>query len=218
MESKPIIGYWQIRGLAEQIRLMLTYIGVDFENKFYIEGPAPDFDKTEWRNDSQSLGLDFPNLPYLIDGDYKISETAAMIEYLALKYKPELTGETPCEKGLVKQIFGVLCDIKGYMTGTCYNPEFTTKIAGAMNDLKADFKNLSKYLCQKSFLLGEKVTYPDFLCLETLDMAEALCPGITAECGENFAAYRARIVALPNIQGFVSQQRLPWNNTIAQWR
>jgi hypothetical protein len=32
-----------------------------------------------------TLGLDFPNLPYVIDGKYKISESAAVGEYMALK-------------------------------------------------------------------------------------------------------------------------------------
>ena len=31
-------------------------------------GPAPDFDKSSFRNVKDSLGLDFPNLPYYIDG------------------------------------------------------------------------------------------------------------------------------------------------------
>jgi len=31
-------------------------------------GPAPDFDKSSYRNVKDSLGLDFPNLPYYIDG------------------------------------------------------------------------------------------------------------------------------------------------------
>ncbi len=31
------------------------------------------------------LGLDFPNLPFVIDGRFKISESAAVGEYMALK-------------------------------------------------------------------------------------------------------------------------------------
>jgi hypothetical protein len=33
-------------------------------------GPAPDFDKSSFRNVKDSLGLDFPNLPYYIDGKF----------------------------------------------------------------------------------------------------------------------------------------------------
>ena len=42
--------------------------------------------------------MPFANLPYLIDGDYKLSETYAVHNYIALKYSPSLVGETPQEK------------------------------------------------------------------------------------------------------------------------
>lgn len=40
-----------------------------------------------------NLGLDFPNLPYFIDGDYKITETLAIHAYIAEKWNPELLGK-----------------------------------------------------------------------------------------------------------------------------
>ena len=33
--SKPILGYWKIRGLAQQIRYELKFLGVDFEEHHY---------------------------------------------------------------------------------------------------------------------------------------------------------------------------------------
>ena len=36
--------------------------------KFYEMGPAPTFDKSDFHNVKDTLGLDFPNLPYYIDG------------------------------------------------------------------------------------------------------------------------------------------------------
>ena len=54
--------------------------------------------------------------------------------------------------------------------------------------------------------------------LETIDMAEALRPGVIAEIGENLVAYRERVISLPNIREYVSQLRKPWNNTVARWR
>ena len=38
------------------------------------------------------MGFEFPNLPYLIDGDTKITETIGIMQYIAKKYRPALLG------------------------------------------------------------------------------------------------------------------------------
>jgi len=74
----PILGYWKLRGLAQHIRLMLEYLGEEYEDKTYTNGPAPDyFDKSDWKPVKFTLGLDFPNIPYYIDGDLKITHNVA---------------------------------------------------------------------------------------------------------------------------------------------
>ena len=56
--NMPILAYWDIRGLAAPIRLMLEYLGKPYENRLMIM-PKPD-----WLEYKTSLGFDFPNLPY----------------------------------------------------------------------------------------------------------------------------------------------------------
>jgi glutathione S-transferase len=46
----------------QPIRLLLAYAGVEYEDKRYNVGPAPDYDRSEWLNDKFNLGLDFPNV------------------------------------------------------------------------------------------------------------------------------------------------------------
>ncbi len=45
VETKPKLGYWKIRGLAQGIRYQLAYLGVDYEDKRYGYGPAPGFSR-----------------------------------------------------------------------------------------------------------------------------------------------------------------------------
>ena len=45
--------------------------------------------------------MDFCQLPYLIDGDYKISETFAVFNYIAQKFCPSLAGDTPQERARI---------------------------------------------------------------------------------------------------------------------
>ena len=59
MSTKPTLAYWDIRGLAQPLRLVLAYAGVDFVDKRY--NPS---ERAVWLSDKPNLGLDFPNIPY----------------------------------------------------------------------------------------------------------------------------------------------------------
>ena len=55
------LGYWPIRGRGQVPRYLFEYLNVDYNDKKYT-------DREEWfKKDKGGLGLDFPNLPYLID-------------------------------------------------------------------------------------------------------------------------------------------------------
>ena len=76
--AKPILGYWKIRGLAIGIRYQLAYQGVEYEQAWYEQGDAPDFSREPWLAVKPTLGFAFPNLPYFISGDLKLSESLAI--------------------------------------------------------------------------------------------------------------------------------------------
>ena len=35
LKSKPTLGYWNIRGLAQQIRYLFSHLNVEFDEKLY---------------------------------------------------------------------------------------------------------------------------------------------------------------------------------------
>ncbi|XP_019852503.1 PREDICTED: glutathione S-transferase Mu 3-like isoform X2 [Amphimedon queenslandica] len=80
------LGYWMTRGLAQSIRLLLKYTGTEFENITYTRAEAPSFSTEEWTSVKHTLGLPFPNIPYLIDRDIKITQSNAILAYLGCKY------------------------------------------------------------------------------------------------------------------------------------
>jgi glutathione S-transferase len=56
--------------------LLLSYTGTPFNEVAYT---TPE----KWfGEDKQSIGFDFPNLPYLIDGDFKLTESSAIAKYI----------------------------------------------------------------------------------------------------------------------------------------
>ena len=56
--------------IAQPIRYALEYTGMEFEDRRYDIGAAPDFDKSSWTDEKYELGLDFPNVSMIIFGDF----------------------------------------------------------------------------------------------------------------------------------------------------
>ena len=50
------------------------------------------------------MGLDFPNLPYLVDGDVRMTESAAIIKYICKKWGPHLLGTSAKKTGLIEML------------------------------------------------------------------------------------------------------------------
>lgn len=57
---------------------------------------APDYDRSQWLDVKFKLDLDFPNLPYLVDGKNKITQSNAILCYIARKHN--MCGKTEEEK------------------------------------------------------------------------------------------------------------------------
>lgn len=102
-DIRPILGYWDIRGLAQAIRYQLVYLGVDFIDH-HLTHTEDVNSRQAWLDQKGTLGLDFPNLPYFIDGEVKITEHMAIHQYIADKYMPSLLGRTIEEKATVDML------------------------------------------------------------------------------------------------------------------
>ena len=60
--------------------------GVVHNLRRYVTGEAPTYDKSCWFDIKYSLGFDFPNLPYFIDGDVKLTQTNAILRHISRKH------------------------------------------------------------------------------------------------------------------------------------
>jgi len=102
--TKPSLGYWAIRGLASQIRYLMVYLGVEYTEVLYEQGDAPDYDRSCWLDVKDNLGLKFPNLPYYIDGESRLTDPSAIMKFICYKYGPNLIGTTPAQMGKVEMV------------------------------------------------------------------------------------------------------------------
>ncbi|XP_036046405.1 glutathione S-transferase Mu 7 [Onychomys torridus] len=183
------LGYWDIRGLAHAIRLLLEYTGSSYEEKRYTMGDAPDYDQSQWLNEKFKLGLDFPNLPYLIDGSHKITQSNAILHYLARKHN--LCGETEEERIRVDILQNQLMDNRMVLARLCYNPDFEKLKPGYLEQLPEMMRLYSEFLGKRPWFAGDKITFVDFIAYDVLERNQVFEP----KCLEAF----------PNLKDFISR-------------
>lgn len=51
-----VLGYWAIRGLIAPCRNLCSFLGVPFTEESYVQGPAPDFDRSSWLSKKATMG------------------------------------------------------------------------------------------------------------------------------------------------------------------
>ncbi len=74
--DRLVLGYWAIRGRGSVPRMLLEYTGTPYEEKRYS-------DFKDWFGaDKLNFKGEFPNLPYIIDGANRITETRAVVNYI----------------------------------------------------------------------------------------------------------------------------------------
>lgn len=213
----PTLGYWEIRGLAAPIRYLLEYAGQSYEEKLYKGGPPPKFDRSHWLEDKFTLGLDFPNLPYYIDGDVKVSQSQVILRHLARKHG--LDGKTEADKLRVELALAQVGDYQTDFARIVYNPQF--------NELKGDYKAglpdklkaLSNFLGDRKFVAGDYVTYVDFILFEYLEGQAYFVEGLLKDYPV-LDAFHKRVLALPAIDKYVKSDKFikfPFNGSPAMF-
>jgi len=221
MGEKMKLGYWKIRGLAQPIRLLLTYVGAEFDEDLYEQGDAPDYSREKWTDVKDSLGLDFPNLPYLIDGDVKITQSNAIMRYLGSKYS--LLGENNKVMGTSEMMLEEAMDVRNALVRLVYSQSYDKQVDGYFTKFVERLKKLDAYLDKGKkewFAAGKNPTICDFHLYELLDQHRLMRP----ECLEaypNLKAYLDRFEALPKIKAYLSSEQCikrPVNNKVAAWK
>ena len=188
------LTYWDLRGLAEPIRYMLRYSELEWED---VRLPVDMEGYQTWMGLKSQPGMVCANLPFIEDGDKKISQTVAILRYVARK-----TGLMPQDHDdltLCEMLEQEIMDLRLRLSITCYDtykvmrPEDEKSEKGChdFEYLKGVFKKRLKErlavidpLFSKGSLTGgfDKLTYADFLAFEMLDQFRTFAP----ECFDSF--------------------------------
>ena len=73
-----------------------------------------------WNVKKHHLGLDFPNLPYLVDGQVRLSESKSIMKYLCGKHRPELLGRDAGEIATADMVSRVHDTLHGKIGAHCF--------------------------------------------------------------------------------------------------
>ncbi|XP_012657142.1 glutathione S-transferase Mu 1 isoform X3 [Otolemur garnettii] len=198
------LGYWDIRGLAHAIRLLLEYTDSSYEEKIYTMGDAPDYDRSQWLKEKFKLGLDFPNLPYLIDGPHKITQSNAILRYIARKHN--LCGETEEEKIRVDILENQAMDTSNQLATVCYSPDFEKLKPDYLEGLPEKMKHFSQFLGKQPWFVGDKITFVDFLAYDVLDLHCVFEPKCL-DAFPNLKDFMDRFEGLKKISAYMKSSR-----------
>ncbi|XP_047218706.1 glutathione S-transferase Mu 3-like [Girardinichthys multiradiatus] len=211
-----VLAYWDIRGLAQPIRLLLEYTGTNYKDKFYVCGEAPDYDKSCWFGEKEKLGIDFANLPYLVDGDRKITQSNAIMRYIARKHN--MCGETEDEKIRLDVMENQAMDFRNGFVMLCYL-DMENKKPGYLKSLPGVLKQFSDFLGDRKWFAGDKITFVDFIMYELLDQHRMFLPTCLDDY-KNLRDLMDRFEALEKIAAYMKSDRFmktPVNNRMAKW-
>ena len=198
--------YWDIQGFGCAIRLLLTHLGVEFEEK----NPSSWGQYVQWSKEAEAEGLNFPNLPWIVDGDFRISESTAIYTYILEKYgNPDLIGKTIEDRAIVRLIEGIGLDLKQEL--------FIQIFKGGRKDAFVDLakkggktdqllKKLSLGLGDKEYFLG----YLTFIDFQVAFYVWATHHVVGGQGGNspclrypNLMAFYQKIYGLESIKGYI---------------
>jgi len=199
------IGYWGIKGVAEKARLLAAYLHQEYEEY----NPAS---MEEWQGRKFTLGLEFPNLPYLIDGDVKLTESKALAYYLVYKHKKEeLLGNDTLEKAQVQLLIGVLDDINTAVgaVGKDADPE-AALLKQNESVLRPKLGYLEKFLGEKEFLVGH-LTLADFFFYTVVLYIDVLHKSLEKDSVLNefplLRKWEQKFIAIPEIHDYLQTDK-----------
>lgn len=114
----PTIGYWDIRGLAEPIRLLHVLLSIPYEEKLYT-------DLKTWQRDRVQLDTPFPNLPYYTDEYGTYCETACILEHICNRHALKML-ESPEHHQCFHFLLSCMHTLRSFCYG--YLPQSATRI------------------------------------------------------------------------------------------
>jgi len=169
METNSItLMHWNVRGLAEPIKMMLEYLHIPYVDKeLEFKGPES---LEDWNKMKDSLDFECPALPNFRDTQHKISLTnaIAICRYLAQKYKPKMVGSAMNEYAEIDALLYLSYDLRSSIISS-YEDGWEKNKEGTVAWIKEKVRYVEKFLKSRSWLSGKLPSIADFVFCEVLE-------------------------------------------------
>lgn len=173
---------------------------MDFDDYKYT-----DYEKW-FKDDKLHMGLDFPNLPYLIDGEYNLTESTALHRYIINKWgDPNFEGKDLKDKALVDSFLSIFLEVTGEIKGLFFNKDHANAKGPLMEKYKPKLEYLQKFIGSKEWAMGY-LTLIDFIIAEDSNYIEAVYPE-EAKTFSFLKRIRENFNKLPEIQAYYNSEK-----------
>lgn len=105
-----------------------------------------------WPKMKPYMGLDFPNLPYLFDGDFRLTESKSIMKYFCRKHNPSMLGCNPKEVATADMVSRVHDTMHHTIGKHCFEDGNRESL---LADIESYSKLLSDFLGEKTFMVGD---------------------------------------------------------------
>jgi len=149
--NNVVFGYWDCQGSNEHIRHLLAYLGISYQ--------SDDVTQEKWfSGGNNALGLEFPNLPYLLDEKRKLTESKAIVQYICQRSnRPDLLGKTPKDHTYLATLHHASGDLTSCYFPIITNPNYNVadlRTAAEGQKLGGVLEKFSKTLGDKEYFTG----------------------------------------------------------------
>jgi glutathione S-transferase len=163
------VSYFNVRGLGDQIRLLMHDNGIKFEDHR--------FEFSEWPAIKQTM--QFGQVPVLFDGDFQLVQSSAIMRHLARKH--DLYGDSLEDKAYIDMFCDGIIDLRTKYLRMIYQ-DYENGKEPFIKDLPTYLSNYSKLIAEKNggkagFISGKKISYADYLLFDFLDVLLTLTGG-----------------------------------------
>ncbi|XP_078529942.1 glutathione S-transferase P 1-like isoform X1 [Lissotriton helveticus] len=187
--------YFNVRGRAEAARMLLADQGQDWKEDVVT------FDL--WTQGDLKKKCVFGQLPGFKDGDFQLYQSNAILRYLARNH--DLYGKDNHEAANMDMVADGVEDLRMKYIIMIYR-NYEDGKAPYIENLPKDLQPFECLLSQnhggKGFIVGNKISYADYVLLDILLAHLVLAP----DCLKDFPllhAYVERLSARPNLKAFL---------------
>lgn len=188
--------------------MLLEYVELPYEQDIHtVENSATWFSETKPKLLPKNPAA---NLPYLLDGEKVVSESDAIMIYIAHRSgKPELVGRNAEEQVNLATTMGVVRDLHAKYITLVYarygDKTFEQAKAEYLEQSKAYLNKLNLLIEGKDYYAGQ-ITWIDFAISEFIQVLFIL-DAATIEAYPNVLNHQRRVYALPAIQNYHKTDR-----------